>query len=468
MNAQSRWLMVSVGLGILINPLNSSMVSVAIPRLQQVFRLDFTVVSWIIFAFYIASVVAQPVMGKSSDLFGRRKIFLAGLVVSFAASLAAPLSPSFGWLIAFRVAQAIGTSMMIAVGMAIVRIHVHEKQAAAVSVLTVFTSGAAAIGPFIGGILMSLWDWPAIFLVNIPFATASLLFAWKIIPKDEPPQAEDRRMTWRGWLNRVDAPGVLLFAAGLVALLVCLLSVKSSGHLSFPQAIVGLTGLALLAAFARHELQAASPFIPLRTFAQFPALTRVNVEFMVVNLFYYALLFGIPSYLQTVRHVSEFHAGMLMLSLGLCSLAASPLAGRWIDRSGPRPALLASASFMVLGSAWMATWGRTSPMIGVCAALALFGVSNGLSSVGMQVAFYNAAPKDIIGVASGIFSMSRYLGAILSSLLIGVVMGGAFSFAGFRLLGAILAAIALFLLFLLWRRRNSVQFRKNANDLHRF
>lgn len=457
MNAQNKRLMISVGLGILINPLNSSMVTVAIPRLQQAFRLDFTVVSWMIFAFYIASVVAQPVMGKSSDLFGRRKVFLAGLVVSFAASLAAPLSPSFWWLIALRVVQSIGTSMMIAVGLAIVRIHVREKQATAVSVLTVFTSGAAAIGPFIGGMLMYLWDWQAIFLVNIPFATASLLFAWKIIPKDEPPQADESRMSVRGWLNRIDATGILLFTAGLVALLVCLLSVKSSGHLALPQAIAGLAGLALLAVFVRHELKAASPFIPLRTFAEYPALTRVNVEFMAVNLFYYALLFGIPSYLQTVRHVGEFHAGILMLSLGLSSLATSPLAGRWIERSGPRPALLASAILMVLGSAWMATWGRTSPEIGVCAALALFGVSNGLSSVGMQVAFYDAVPKEIVGVASGIFSMSRYLGAILSSLLIGVVMGGTFTFAGFRLLGAILAAIASVLLLMLRRRRHSAR-----------
>jgi len=449
--------MIAVGLGILINPLNSSMVSVAIPRLQQAFRLDFTVVSWIIFAFYIASAVAQPVMGKSSDLFGRRKIFLAGLIVSFAASLAAPWSPSFGWLIVFRIVQSIGTSMIIAVGMAIVRIHIHEKQATAISVLTIFISGAAAIGPFIGGVLIYLWGWPAIFYVNIPFVTASLLFAWRIIPKDEPPQSGEHDMIFRRWLNRIDAPGVLLFTAGLVALLVCLMSAKSSGHISLLHVAVGLIGLVLLAAFIRHELKAASPFIPLRTFAEYPALIRVNVEFMVVNLFYYTLLFGIPSYLQTVRHVSEFHTGILMLSLGSCSLAASPLAGRWIDRSGPGPALLVSASLMVLGSVWMATWSQTSPVIGVCLALAVFGVSNGLNSVGMQAAFFQTAPKDIIGVASGIFSMSRYLGAILSSLLIGVVMGGAFSFAGFRLLVMILAAIALFLVFMIRRRRHSDQ-----------
>lgn len=97
MSVRNRWLMISVGLGILLNPLNSSMVSVAIPRLQNVFQLDYTGVSWIIFSFYIASSIAQPVMGKASDLFGRRKIFLTGLVVSFIAGFISSSLPKL-WL----------------------------------------------------------------------------------------------------------------------------------------------------------------------------------------------------------------------------------------------------------------------------------------------------------------------------------------------------------------------------------
>ena len=335
MNVRSRWLMISVGLGVLLNPLNSSMISVAIARLQNVYRLDFTVVSWIIFSFYIASAIAQPVMGKASDLFGRKKIFLTGLVVAFVASLLAPLSPNFGWLIVFRIVQSIGTSMMVSVGMAIVRIHITEKQATALSVLSIFLSGAAAIGPFIGGVLIHWWDWPAIFFVNIPFVVASFLLAWRNIPKDEPPTSVARGMSFRKWFDLIDASGILLFTVGLVALLVGLLSAKSSGHVSFGNVIVGLIGLVLLAAFVRHELKATSPFIPLRTFAKYPAMTWVNVEFMLVNVLFYSLFFGLPSYLQMVRHVSEFHTGILMLSLGLCSLVVSPIAGRWIDKSGP-------------------------------------------------------------------------------------------------------------------------------------
>jgi Arabinose efflux permease len=461
MSARNRWLMIAVGLGILLNPLNSSMISVAIARLQTEYRLDYTGVSWIIFSFYIASAIAQPVMGRASDLFGRRKIFLSGLVVAFIASLLAPLSPSFGWLIVFRIVQSIGTSMMVAVGMAIVRIYITDKQAAALSLLSIFLSGAAAIGPFIGGVLIHWWDWPAIFFVNIPFAAASFLLAWRTIPKEQPHPSQIRGLSLRKWLDLVDATGILLFTGGLIGLLVGLLSAKSTGQISFAYVTIGVLGAIVLAAFVRHELKAASPLIPLRTIALYPAMTWVNVQFILVNILFYSLFFGLPSYLQIVRHVSEFHTGLLMLSLGLCSLIASPLAGRWIDKSGPRPALLLSSILMVLGSVWIVTLNETSPVISVCLALAAFGISNGLNSVGMQTALFNGSPKEIIGVASGLFNTSRYLGTIISSLLTGIIMGGQFSFAGFRQLGIILTAIALMLVLMSWRKTRSIPLQES-------
>ncbi|WP_138493601.1 MFS transporter [Paenibacillus pinistramenti] len=394
MNARSWLLMISVGFGILLNPLNSSMISVAIPGLQKDFQLDYTSVSWIIFSFYMASVVAQPVMGRASDLFGRRRIFLAGLGVAFTASLLAPLSASFGWLIVFRVLQSIGTSMMSAVGMALVRIHITEKQASALSVLSIFLSGAAAIGPFAGGVLIHWWDWHAIFFVNIPFVAVSFILAWKIIPKDERP------------------------------------------------------------ASARRGLP---PLISLRTFTKYPEMTLVNFEFMLVNLLYYSIFFGFPSYLQLVRHVSDYHTGILMLTLGICSLVSSPLAGRWVDQSGPRPAFMLSAALMTFGSVWLVLLNSHSPLILAGLALAAFGVSNGLNSVAMQAALFNSSPKEIIGAASGLFNTSRYIGTLLSSLLISMIMGGQFSSGGFRILGIFLILTALSLLGLSLQRRGAKQ-----------
>lgn len=310
MSDRSRWLMISVGLGVLLNPLNSSMVSVAIARIQNEFQLGFTVVSWIIFSFYIASAIAQPIMGKASDLLGRRRIFLTGLVVSFVASLLAPISPNFGWLIVFRIVQAIGTSMMVAVGMALVRIHITEKQATALSVLSIFLSGAAAIGPFIGGIIIHWWSWPAIFLVNIPFVVTSFLLAWSHIPKDEPSASSAARsMSFREWSQWMDVKGILLFTVGLIALLVGLLSAKSSAQISLSNVSVTLMGFVVLGAFVRHELKAKSPFIPLRTFAKYPAMTWVNVEFLLVNALFYSFFSDfLPTYKWYAMSASSIQA----------------------------------------------------------------------------------------------------------------------------------------------------------------
>ncbi|MFC9708725.1 MFS transporter [Paenibacillus sp. NPDC056933] len=455
MNVRNKWLMLSVGLGIMLNPLNSSMISVAIARLQQVYQLDFKAVSWIIFSFYIASAVAQPVMGKCSDLFGRRKIFLIGLVIVFVSSMLAPLSPSFSWLIVFRIIQSVGTSMMVAVGMAIIRIYVTEKQASALSVLAIFLSGAAAIGPFIGGVLIHWWDWHSIFIVNIPFVTASFLFAWKTIPKDDQSKPVTGRLTIRKWLELIDAPGILLFTIALVTLLIGLLSVKSTGAIAMWHLIAGGIGLMALVTFIRHELKTTSPFIPLRAFSTYPEMTWVNIQFTLVNILFYALFFGMPTYLQQVRHLNEVHTGMIMLALGLCSLIISPVAGRWIDKSGPRPALIVSAVLMTFGSILVILLQEASPVFIVVLALAVFGVNNGLNAVGMQAALFKSTPKEMIGVASGIFNTSRYLGTILSSLLIGIIMGETFSVTGFQTLGVILTVLAVSLIFMSLRRQES-------------
>ncbi|GGA29187.1 MFS transporter [Paenibacillus physcomitrellae] len=456
MNARSWWMMISIGLGILLNPLNSSMVSVAIPGLQKEFHLDFTTASWIIFSFYIASASAQPIVGKASDLFGRRRIFLTGLWVSLVVSILAPLSVSFGWIIFFRIVQSIGTSMMAAVGMALVRIHITEKQATALSVLSIFLSGAAALGPFIGGVLLDWWNWPAIFWINLPFVIAGILLAWRTIPQDGRSKPAIGGQSLRKWLSRLDAAGVLLFTTGLVALLVGLLSAIASRHLSWVDLLLGLSGLVVLLIFVWHETRTVFPFIPLLTLARYPAVTRVNIQFILVNVLYYSIFFGFPSYLQTVRHISEFDTGLLMLSLGVCSLAASPWAGKWMDKSGPRPALLTSALFMTLGSLGMLLMNVTSSLLWVCLALAAFGISNGLNNVGMQAALFQSSPKEIIGVASGLFNTSRYLGTILSSLLTSIIMGGSFSIGGFKLLGGILAAVALTLAYMSRQLRGQV------------
>ncbi|OWA37537.1 MFS transporter [Saccharibacillus sp. O16] len=451
--ASYRGLMISIGLGVMLNPLNSSMVSVAIPALQKAFNIDYTSVSWIIFAFYVSSAAAQPIMGKAGDLFGRRRLFLSGLVVAFAASALAPLSANFVWLIVLRVVQSIGTSMMVAVGMAIVRIHVQERQSSALATLSVFLSGAAAIGPFIGGLLTAHWGWQAIFLANLPFAAVGFGLARRTIPYDDKlagPAAESTDgSSFRSQLKRIDLPGALLFAVGLTTLFIGLLSFDPGLSLrtgNGEAAALTAIGLLVFVVFIRHELRAAAPFIPLRLFARYPTINRVNLEFMLANLLFYAVFFGLPSYLQQVRHMSESHTGLLMLSLGLCSLIFAPIAGGWIERAGAAAVLRISALVMTAGAILLVVLNPHSPVFLIVLILAAFGIANGLNGVAMQSALFASTPVEAAGVVSGLFNTFRYLGTIFSSLLIGLAMGGEFTGSGFRTLGIGLTIAALLLL----------------------
>lgn len=187
MGAVSRWLVPAIGLGILLNPLNSSMISVAVPRLEDAFHLTFAEVSWAIVVFYLVSAVAQPVMGRISDVIGRKRLFLTGLVTSLAGSLAAAFATEFAWLLVFRGLQAFGTSMVASVGLSIVRLSITEGRARAVALVSVFLTGAAAFGPAFGGFLLHWTSWQSIFWINIPFVAASFLLAVWAIPGDAAP-----------------------------------------------------------------------------------------------------------------------------------------------------------------------------------------------------------------------------------------------------------------------------------------
>jgi len=177
MSVRRGWFLAAVALGTLLSPLNTSMIAVALARPQTAYHLDFTAVSWIVSTFYLASAIAQPAWGKVADLYGRKTVFLVGLTVV----AAAPFSPGFGWLIGFRIVQAIGSSAIYPAGMALVRHHITDRHAQA---LAVFSSASAGFGPAIGGLLIHFWNWPAIFVVNIPIIAGAFVLALWVLPAD--------------------------------------------------------------------------------------------------------------------------------------------------------------------------------------------------------------------------------------------------------------------------------------------
>ncbi|WP_079527599.1 MFS transporter [Halobacillus hunanensis] len=405
------WLLiVTIGLGTLLNPLNSSMISVAVTRLQHEFELTFADASWLISIFYIASAAAQPVMGKLSDMFGPKRLFLSGLVLVAVTSLLAPFSPNFQWLLVYRALQAIGSSTLFPSGMSMIRTSITKGQGKALAALSVFASTSAAFGPSIAGFLIDSWDWPAIFIINLPFIILSFVLALFVLPEKGQGKVE---------LSRIDFIGMGLFTTGTVCLILFLLSLTNEVKWwALPVAF------AAFAVFYFYEKRQQEPFIDLLSLKSNVPVTWIYIQFMTINLIYYCYFFGLPTFLQQVRHYSGKETGVIMLAMAGVGVLVSPLAGRWIDQSGSKPPLLSGAVTLFLGTALLLTLHETSQLWWLLIIMAILGVSNGFNKISMQTALYDHVTPEETGSASGLFQTSRYFGSILSTCLLGIVFTG--------------------------------------------
>jgi len=274
---KSFWLLFTVASGNIFNPLNSSMISVALPRIQSDFQLSYTTVSWLISSYYLSSAIAQPIMGKIGDQIGTKKMFLGGLLLVAVSAVAAPWAPTFLALLLLRLFQSVGSSSIFPSGVSIIHRNVQKNQASAMAIIAVCNSATAALGPTIGGFLVAWGDWPAIFTINFPLLLLSFLLGWFFLP----PDPKQIKQPLREILGKLDIPGIILFALTAVFSLWFLLSLESQLHL-----VSGLAGLIFLVGFIWWEMRTESAFIDIRFFCRHRELAIVYGQFMVLNIFF--------------------------------------------------------------------------------------------------------------------------------------------------------------------------------------
>jgi MFS family permease len=402
-------LITAVALGTLLNPLNTTMISVALARLQEDFQLSFVDVSWLISTYYLASAIGQPLMGKWSDLFGRKKVFIIGLLLVSLSSCLAPLSPTFGWLIGFRIIQALGSSALFPSGMGMIRSQITSNQAKALGIVSIFSSTSAAFGPSIGGLLLHYGDWPLIFLCNFPFIIASFALAWRVFPKDAKMSGRASDMDW---------PGVALFSVTIFMWLLFFLSL-ADGISVWKLAVSAALSLLLY----RYELSQSKPFIDVVFLRKNKNVTLIYAQFILTNIAFYSIMFGIPSYLQRVQMMDPQQTGLVMLSIAGFSMLVTPLVSRWIGRDGSKPPLLAGTAAVIGGSLLLLLIQDQASAVTIFLVLCVLGIANGFNNLGMQTALYDFVKKEETGIASGLFMTSRFIGTILSSSLLAALFG---------------------------------------------
>ncbi len=419
------------------------MIAVALALITREFGIGVSDASWLISGFYIAAAIAQPLMGRLADRFGARRVFSAGLVIVGLTGLLAPFVPGFGWLVVLRAAQAAGTSAAFPAGLALIRASTSDPRghapAAALGAVSVASSASAALGPVIGGFLVAAAGWPAIFVVNVPVTAAGLALALRWIPPDAP---WDDRMEGgaKTVLRDLDPAGVALFAIALVGLLGFLLSLSGSPAYALVPVAVAAGALLIV-----REWRTEAPFLDVRMLASNRRLDWVYAQFAAVNVVFYSVFFSLPLWLERAHGFGSEQAGLMMLPMAGIGVFVTPLAARIAGRFGSRPALVVGATALLAGSLLLLVFRPSTPVPAILAVGAVLGVPNGFNNLGLQTALYEAAPGEAMGAASGLFQTFRYVGAILSTSLLGVLFGQRVDTSGLHQIAVVISVISALL-----------------------
>ncbi|MCG7206622.1 MFS transporter [Streptomyces arenae] len=404
----------SVGTGVFLLSLNSSMIAVALPVIGAEFGTG-TGLSWLVSGLYVATSVGAPTAGRLTDLYGPRRVYLGGLLLVVLGSVMGVLAPGLGTLTASRVVIGLGGSAQYPAAVAVIRGHsatTGSTPTKALATLSMVGQSAVAFGPPAGGLLVSGFGWQAIFLVNVPLAVAAWLWVRNTVPAD-PPASPDRP----GLLRTIDLPGLLTFVGAVVAVMVFLLSFDSGPALwLLPVAAV------LLAAHVGWELRADSPFVDVRLLVRNRALSFTYARTLVTYTAFYLVFYGFPQWLQDSRGLSPAAAGLVVFPVAALGFVSTGVGARLQTRYGVLvPLLIGNSALAAVGLLLWTAVGTGTPVWALLVVAALLGLPNGFNSIGNQSAMLAAAEADRIGIASGLYRTCQYVAAALAAVLLALL-----------------------------------------------
>jgi EmrB/QacA subfamily drug resistance transporter len=392
--------------------LDNTVVNVALPSIQKDLGASISGLEWTVNAYTLAFAVLLVTGGRLGDIFGRRRMFLIGVVTFALSSAMIAFAQSEAWLVAWRAVQGVGAALMMPATLSIIAnaFPPHER-GKAIGTWAGVSALALAIGPVVGGFLVENVSWQSIFLLNLPVAVVAVtvtLFAAH--------ESRDETST-----HVVDFPGVVTITVGLAALVLALVESNAWGWGS-PR-IVGLLAVAVLAlvGFVVAERRSPEPMVDFRFFAS-KSYLGANLVAFVVTFAMLAMFFFLALYMQNVKGYSPLQAGVRFLPSTVVIIFAGPLAGRLADRVGPRLPM-AAGLLLVAGSLFWQSHLTIATSYGFLAgAFVLMGLGMGLVMSPMSTAAMNAIAQEKAGVASGILSMSRMVGGTFGVAVMGALI----------------------------------------------
>ncbi|MFY9778407.1 MAG: DHA2 family efflux MFS transporter permease subunit [Trebonia sp.] len=396
-----------------ITYLDSTILNVALPTIQADLHSSLAGLQWISDAYLLVVASLLLLSGSMADRFGRKRLFLVGLFGFSLGSLLCSLAPDTGSLIALRMLQGVGGSMLTPVSLSIVRNVFTDprERARALGIWSGIFGVAAACGPVIGGVLVSEVGWRSVFWVNVPIGVAMILAARRYVPESRAPHP-----------RRVDVPGQLLMIIFLGTLTYAVIQGPDSGWTSAPILALFAVSLAAGLAFAGVERRRGDAALLELRFFRSPPFTGASVIAVLSFIVLAGFLFVITLYLQEVRGDSPLRAGLTLVPAMIVMAAAAPVAGHLTAHRGPRIPLVLSGVLMAAGAALLLRLSPSTSLAWLTLALVVLGAGLGLVNPPITNTGVSGMPPSQAGVASAVISATRQFGSVLGVAVMGAML----------------------------------------------
>jgi len=413
-------ILVTCCLSLLIVSMDATIVNVAIPSIRADLGASAPQLQWVIDIYTLALASLLLLSGAAADRFGRRRTFQIGLTLFAVASLMCSIAPNIETLIAARLLQAIGGSMMNPVAMSIITqvFTGRVERARAIGVWGGVVGISMALGPIVGGALIEFVDWRAVFWINLPICALAILLTAIFVP-------ESKSATMRD----VDPVGQGLGMAFLFGVVFVLIEGPGMGWADWRVIVVAVIAALAFAAFLRYEARRRDPFIDLRFFRSIPFASATMIAVCAFAA-WGAFLFMMSLYLQEERGFSAMHTGLIYLPVAAGALIFSPLSGRMVGRFGSRPSLLIAGVLLTVAPLLLTRLSAETPVWQLLAIFAVFGVGFSMVNAPITNAAVSGMPTDRAGAASAVASTSRQVGVSIGVALCGSVAGAALATVG--------------------------------------
>jgi EmrB/QacA subfamily drug resistance transporter len=409
-----KWhVMAAVSMGVFLATIDGSIVNVALPTLTRAFDTQFSTVQWVVLGYLLTVTTLLLSVGRLADMIGKKPLYTAGFIVFTLGSALCGLSPSVYALIGFRVLQAIGAAMTAALGTAIVtEAFPPSERGRALGVSGAVVSVGIVLGPTLGGLLIDALSWRWIFYVNLPIGIAGTWMVTRYVPAIKPAGGQ-----------RFDFPGAITLFVSLLTLLLSLTLGQRVGFVDSRVVILFAASVAFAASFIAIELRRTEPMIDLRLFRD----SQFSIGLLTGLLAFVAVagtLILMPFFLENVLGYAPRIVGLLLAALPIGLGLTAPISGALSDRFGTRPITVVGLATLVVGYYAVRTLNQDISSLGFLVRFLPVGIGMGIFQSPNNSAIMGSAPRERLGVASGMLAITRTLGQTTGIALLGALWAG--------------------------------------------